>query len=69
MTTTTTYQSPALEAMELDENEVLPFIVIAAAKALGVSAAFVVWVCAQCGGCTSLWRTINVVRAWFGSGC
>lgn len=73
--TTMIYEAPRLNFDQgTVDNEVLPIIgaiLVAAGAALGVSAAFVAWVCSQCPGeCRSLPQTIGTVRAWIdGSGC
>lgn len=62
------YESPVLHLQdESVENEFLG----AVAALLGVSVAFVSFVCNACGweNCRSFWSTVGTVRAWFGSGC
>ena len=73
--TAVAYEKPVFnEANGLENNEAWPIaaaIAAAAASALGVSAAFVAWVCTQCPGqCRSLNQTIDTVRKWIdGTGC
>lgn len=64
------YESPTLISDSYDENEAAPAIIAAVAAALGVSIAFVTFVCSQCPGqCTSYWRTYWTVARWWTVGC
>lgn len=61
-----TYEAPAFTVEELDEVEAIPVIIAAVAAALGVSIAFVTFVCTACGWarCRSYWDTYKTVWKW-----
>lgn len=61
-----TYEAPAFAVEELDEMEAIPAIIAAVAAALGVSIAFVTFVCNACGWyrCRSFWEMYKTVYKW-----
>ncbi|MGJ9411415.1 hypothetical protein ACHAAC_01795 [Aeromicrobium sp. CF4.19] len=65
------YEAPTINAADFGENEAVPAFILAAAPVLGVSAAYIVWVCDQCvrTDCNSFGNTVTAVRRWWGDGC
>lgn len=67
MTTVLTgYEAPSFALEEMDGVEAIPAIIGAVAAALGVSIAFVTFVCTACGWhrCRSYWDTYATVAKW-----
>lgn len=60
------YEAPAFTVEALDGVEAVPAIIAAVAAALGVSIAFVTFVCTACGWhrCRSYWDTYKTVAKW-----
>lgn len=60
------YEAPSFALEEMDGVEAVPAIIGAVAAALGVSIAFVTFVCTACGWhrCRSYWDTYRTVAKW-----
>jgi hypothetical protein len=68
----TAYEAPSFGLDDGEHVEAVPAIIAAVAAALGVSIAFVTFVCSACGWskCTSYWTTYyTVLRWWSPWGC
>jgi hypothetical protein len=61
-----TYEAPAFLVGDLDEVEIAPAVIAAAAAAVGVSIAFITFVCNACGWhrCKSFGSTVATVTKW-----